>query len=55
MATEITLTWAQFEELRLICEAINHSKSAGANDGELQNTIVDTEWDADEVKINLDI
>lgn len=53
--TLLTLTWTQFEELRLLCESINHAKVAGADSGELQNTVVDAEWDAEEVKITLDI
>lgn len=55
MATELTLTWTQFEELRLLCEGVNHAKSIGADEGELQNTIVDADWDAGEVKLTLDI
>jgi len=53
--TILVLSWAQFEELRVLCEAINHAKSAGAGEGELKNTIVDAEWDTGEVKITLDI
>jgi len=53
--TTLELTWAQFNELRLLCEAVNHSKSAGAEVGQLQNTIVDAEWTANAVEITLDI
>ena len=54
MATNLTLTWSQFNELRLLFDAIRHSADAGAEEGELKNTIVDGEWTASSVEITLD-
>ena len=53
---KLNMTWEQFQELRLLCEAVAKSKSFGAAEGELKNTIVTGEWTPTgvEIKINLD-
>lgn len=55
MATEIELTWEQFQELRALLEAIRQAKAHGADEGEIKNTFVDGEWKTDAVEITLDL
>ena len=52
---KLNLTWAQFQELRALCDAIHQSKSLGAQDGELKNNIVESEWNTDGVEIKVEI
>lgn len=53
--TILELTWEQFRELRILCDAVHHAKDLGADEGELKNTIVDAEWSTAGVKMTLDI
>ena len=51
----ITLTWEQFEEIRKNLEAVHQAYAMNADEGELKNTIVDSEWDNTEVKVTIDL
>ena len=51
----IELTWEQFEEIRKNLEAVHQAYSLNADDGTVSNTIVDSEWDNDGVKVTIDL
>ena len=51
--TELTLTPAQFEELRAQCDAIKHARDLGVLEGELKNTVVESEWTENEIGITI--
>ena len=53
MATEIELTQDQFNEICKNLQAAHQAIAMEADRGELENTIVKTEWEPGEVKITI--
>jgi len=51
----ITLTWEQFEEIRKNLEAVHQAHALSAGEGEVSNTIVESEWNNTEVKVTIDL
>ncbi len=49
----LELTWEQFHELRLLCEAIGHARDLGADEGALKNNIIDGDWNPTKVKLKI--
>ena len=51
----VELTWAQFEEIKSHFDAVAHAKLLGADEGELKNVIIASEWDATKVEFTLNL
>ena len=51
----IQLTWTQFEEIRRHLEAIYQAHALDADEGIVKNTIIDSEWNNNGVKITIDL
>ena len=51
----IQLTWLQFEEIRKNPEAAHQANALGADEGEAKNTVIDTEWNKNGVKVTLNL
>ena len=51
----INLTWIQFEEIRKHLEAIYQAHALDADEGEIKNTIIKSEWDTENVEITIDL
>jgi len=52
---KLNLTWEQFQELRAQCDAITSARGLQVTEGEMKNTIVESEWNSLGVEIKLDI
>lgn len=51
----VNLTWQQLEELKDLVNLISNSRSAGADEGQLKNSVVEGEWNEDGAKITLNL
>uniref|UniRef100_A0A6M3J4S0 Uncharacterized protein n=1 Tax=viral metagenome TaxID=1070528 RepID=A0A6M3J4S0_9ZZZZ len=51
----IQLTWLQFEEILKNMQAVHQAHALDADEGEVKNTVIDSEWNDNGVKITLDL
>jgi len=51
----ITLTWEQFEEILKNLTAVHQAHALAGSEGHVENTVVETEWDENEVKVTIDV
>ena len=49
----IQLTWIQFEEILKNMQAVHQAHALDADEGEVHNTVVDSEWNADGVEVTI--
>jgi hypothetical protein len=51
----VMLSWEQLTELKKIVDVVESAHDAGAVEGDVHNEIIRGQWDANEVKITLEI
>ena len=51
----IQLTWQQFNEILKNMQAVQQAHALDADEGAAKNTVIDSEWNNNGVKITLDL